>query len=102
MKIKIIYILNFFIVITYSKLPWLTICGQFYCINNTIWKINGATNYGATIDNIIKLAKEENLNTIRIVNFLDESSTNITGSAYDEKSWIKVDETINALSNQVN
>jgi endo-1,4-beta-mannosidase len=68
------------------------------------WKIYGASNYGTinpgasgTIEDTTSLALQAGLNTVRLVNFLDESGLD-PNAPYDETSWRRVDGSIDSLA----
>jgi endo-1,4-beta-mannosidase len=73
-------------------------------VGRQVWRMYGASCYGTinpggqgTIAGTIDLALEAGLNTLRLVNFLDESGSS-EGNPYDETSWRRVDEMLAAMN----
>jgi aryl-phospho-beta-D-glucosidase BglC (GH1 family) len=77
--------------------PFMRVCGARFCIGSNAFYPYGATTYQSTsqagIDNpagAISLAQSQQLNTIRLVNFLNPHGRPGT-AAYDPTTWAKVD-----------
>lgn len=82
--------------------------GRRLVLDGESWPMYGASSYGTTnpggpvsIADLIRLARGARLNTIRIVNFLDEGSPSGAPdpavAAYDPASWARVDALLDAL-----
>ena len=77
--------------------PYVTVCGLSLCLNGQEWYLYAASNLVAldAPDTEADLAVSGNINTIRIVDFLDTSGNPAT-APFDEARWQKVDRTIAA------
>ena len=77
---------------------FVTVCGTKLCLGGASWTMYGGSIYGYQSDTTgrISLAVQEKLNTVRITNMLNESSTDLTNAPYDATKWAKVDAAIAA------
>ena len=76
---------------------FVTACGTQLCLNGATWYLYGASQLGGLDDPAARasLAVAGGLNTLRIVNFLDEGGASST-APYDEWRWQRVDKTLDA------
>ena len=72
-------------------------------VAGTPWKLYGGSNYGTlnpggqgTIAGLTTLAIQARLNTVRLVNYLDERGLN-SSAPYDDTSWRRVDAALDSL-----
>lgn len=75
--------------------PFVTRCGTGLCLAGKPWSMFAASDYGTlgTPDAESVLANEAGVNTIRIVNFLNESGSPST-APFDAATWAQVDQAI--------
>lgn len=80
---------------------FVTACGTSLCLNGKIWHMYGGSIYGYQSDTAsrISLATQGKLNTVRITNMLNESSTDLVNAPFDSTKWAKVDAAIAAAGN---
>ena len=75
--------------------PFVTACGTHFCLDGKTWNLFEGSDL-VTLDNPdaeSQLAVQAGVNTIRIVNFLDESASPATAT-YDETKWDRLDRVI--------
>jgi endo-1,4-beta-mannosidase len=74
-----------------------TACGTGLCLAGQPWYLYGASQLGGMDDPFARatMARDAGLNTLRIVNFLDEGGSPAT-APYNEPRWFRVDRAINA------
>ncbi|MHA6629348.1 hypothetical protein ACU61A_28260 [Pseudonocardia sichuanensis] len=81
-----------------AALPgFVTTCGPTLCLDGVQWAMYAASDYGTSVTPTerARMASEAGLNTLRLVNFLDESGSPAS-APFDEASWRDVDERIAA------
>jgi endo-1,4-beta-mannosidase len=73
-------------------------CGESFCIAGERWRMHGASVFNGLRHphKTVRRARNARLNTLRIVNFLDEEGP--PRSAFDEKNWMRVDRLIAAAA----
>jgi hypothetical protein len=76
--------------------PFVRVCALQLCLNGARFGLYGASSLGGLGDPVgrIALARQAHLNVIRIVNFLDETSTHVALASYDPVKWARVDREI--------
>jgi endo-1,4-beta-mannosidase len=84
--------------------PFVKRSGTQFLLNGRQWKMYGGSNYGTinpgaagTIAGTTSLAVSAKLNTVRLVNYLDESGVD-SNAPYDESSWRRVDQSLASLA----
>jgi endo-1,4-beta-mannosidase len=87
-----------------QRVPFVARRGTQLVVGKQPWRMYGASSYGTlnpgglgTIEGAIGLAVDGGLNTIRLVNFFDESGLS-ENAPYDEASWARVDAMLSAMS----
>jgi hypothetical protein len=75
------------------------VCGQELCLNGAPWRMYAASDYGHTMTPTERaaLAAAVGINTIRLVQLLDENGSADT-APYDEATWVAIDERIAAAA----
>jgi endo-1,4-beta-mannosidase len=75
---------------------FVTTCGRQLCIDGRPWLLYGASAYRGLADPLatVRRVQDAGLNTLRIVNFLDEEHGQPATAPFDESSWQQVDRLI--------